>query len=266
MQFCNYPVTFAVHPREAEEGGSMRTQGHLRLIGIILVLFLFAATAPAQTARKPIFVSPEQLDAASVLLNPPANDSDQTRVEVAELHRIQEMRSAPQVLHAQKDDAEEDIFIFKDVLGEKFNREALPMMGVLSDHVHNDEGFIVNPAKAFFRRPRPYHFDETLKPVCKVTDNRTDYAYPSGHGTTGYLEGLVLTLIIPEKRDAILARADDYAHSRLVCGVHYPSDVVVSKYVAYAMVGIMMNNAQFKKELAAAKSETRSLLGLQSSN
>jgi hypothetical protein len=32
------------------------------------------------------------------------------------------------------------------------------------------------------------------------------------------------------------------------------------------MIGIMMNNPQFKKELAAAKSETRSLLGLQSSN
>jgi hypothetical protein len=25
----------------------------------------------------------------------------------------------------------------------------------------------------------------------------------------------------PEKRDAILARADDYAYSRLICGVHY---------------------------------------------
>jgi acid phosphatase (class A) len=93
-----------------------------------------------------------------------------------------------------------------------------------------------------------------------------DYAYPSGHGTTGYLEGLVLTLIIPEKRDAILARADDYAHSRLVCGVHYPSDVVASKYVAYATMGIMMNNPQFKRELAAAKSEVRSVLGLQSSS
>jgi acid phosphatase (class A) len=244
----------------------MRVQGYLWLIVGIAVLSLFAATASTQTPRKPVFISPDQLDAASVLLNPPANDSNKTKAEIAELHRIQEIRSVPQILHAQKDDMEEDIFIFEDVLGEKFDREKLPMTALLSDHVHNDESFIVNPAKAFFRRPRPYHFDETIRPVCTVTNNRMDYAYPSGHGTTGYLEGLVLTLIIPEKRDAILARADDYAHSRVVCGVHYRSDVEASKYVAYAMMGIMMNNLQFKRELAAAKSETRNILGLQSSN
>ena len=128
-------------------------------------------------------------------------------------------------------------------------------------HVH-----IVNPAKAFFQRPRPYHFDETIKPVCKIVEDRTNYAYPSGQGTAGYLEGLVLTLIVPEKRDAILARADDYAHNRLVCGVHHPSDIVASKQVAYAAIGIIMNNPQFKKELAAARAETRATLGLQSSN
>jgi hypothetical protein len=37
-------------------------------------------------------------------------------------------------------------------------------------------------------------------------------------------DGLVLTLIVPEKRDAILARADDDAHNRLICGVHYHQD------------------------------------------
>ena len=140
------------------------------------------------------------------------------------------------------------------------------MTALLSDHVHNDEGIILNPAKTFFQRPRPYHSDETIKPACKVKEDRTDDAYPSGHGTTGYLEGLVLTLIVPERRDAILARADDYAHNRLICGVHYPSDIVASKQVAYAAIGIIMNHPQFKKELAAARAETRAALGLQSSN
>jgi acid phosphatase (class A) len=153
-----------------------------------------------------------------------------------------------------------------DVIGAKFTRESLPLTALLSDHVHNDESVIVNPAKSFFQRPRPYQLDKTLKPACKVNANTTDYAYPGGHGTTGYLEGMVLALIIPEKRDAIFARADDYAHNRLVCGVHYATDIVASKHVAYAMMGIIMNNPQFRRELAAAKTETRSALGLQSSN
>ena len=44
------------------------------------------------------------------------------------------------------------------------------------------------------------------------------------------------------------------------------TDIVASKYVAYAMMGIIVNNPQFKKELAAAKAETRAALGLVSSN
>jgi hypothetical protein len=42
--------------------------------------------------------------------------------------------------------------------------------------------------------------------------------------------------------------------------------MVSSKQVACAAIGIIMNNPQFKKELAAARAETREVLGLQSSN
>ena len=148
------------------------------------------------------------------------------------------------------------------MVGEKFTSAALPATALLSAHVHSDEGVIVGPAKKYFHRLRPFNFDETVKPVCKTNNDKADYGYPSGHSTTGYLEALVLMMIVPEKRDAILVRADDYARSRVVCGVHYQTDVEASKFVAYAMMGIMINNAQFKQELAAARTETRRLLGL----
>ena len=61
-------------------------------------------------------------------------------------------------------------------------------------------------------------------------------------------------------RDAILARADDYAHSREVCGAHYASDEEASKKLAYMMIGIMMSNPQYQAELAAAKAEVRAAL------
>lgn len=239
---------------------------HARYIVPAVIVLVIVPAVFTQTVRKALFVSAEQLDTAGILLSPPVKDSDGAKADVAELHRLQATRSPAQVLRAQTDESEEDIFIFKNVLGERFNREGLPTTAALSDHVRNDSGIIVNPAKASFQRPRPYRFDETIKPVCKVRENRTDYSYPSGTATTGYLEGLVLALIVPEKRDAILARADDYAHNRLICGVHYPSDIVASKQVAYAAIGIIMNNPQFKQELAAARVETRAALGFQSSN
>jgi acid phosphatase (class A) len=234
------------------------------------IALLFAALLPAQTpttpasrpVRKGIFVSPEQIYSPGMLPTPPANDSWKTLAELAELHRIEQTRTPAQIKHAQEDDAEETIFSFADVMGPKFNKETLPLTALLSSHVKNDEGVNVNPAKNFFKRPRPYHLDATLHSVCKTTTNREDYAYPSGHGTTGYLEALVLVQMVPEKRDAILARADDYAYSREVCGAHYASDEAASKTLAYAMMGVMMVNPQFKAELAAARAETRAALGL----
>ena len=225
---------------------------------------VLAAAGSAQNVRKPIFVTADQLSVSDLLPNPPANESWKTKMELAELHRIEATRTPEQIAHARKDDAEESMFAFADVLGDKLNRTSLPLTALLSDHVRNDAGLVVRPAKNCFKRPRPYHLDTTLKPVCKSTENRADYAFPSGHGTVGFLSALVLIQMLPEKRDAILERAEDYAYSREVCGVHYASDEMASKVVAYATMGVMINNAQFKSELAAAKKELRAALGMTS--
>lgn len=235
----------------------------MKIIAGTLALLLWAHGLEAQTEKKAAFVTAEQLAVASVLPFPPTADSTMMKEELRQLHKLQETRTAAQVEQAKQDDVDESIFLFKGVLGDRFDRKALPLTALLSDHVHNDEGIIVNPAKTFFARPRPYQFDATIKPVCKATSVVPD-AFPSGHATTGYLEAFVLAMIVPERRNEILARADEYAQNRLICGVHYASDLVASKGVAYAMIGLMMQHPQFKQELEAARTETRRALGLTS--
>jgi len=100
----------------------------------------------------------------------------------------------------------------------------------------------------------------SLHPVCKLNAEPT--SYPSGHTLSGYLLAFALVEMVPEKSKEILARADDYAHNRIVCGVHYPSDVEASHRVAYAMFGYMMASPRFQRELAVARLETRQRLGL----
>ena len=102
--------------------------------------------------------------------------------------------------------------------------------------------------------------DKTLHPVCKTKTK--DDSYPSGHASTGYLMALALIDMVPEKRDEILARADDYGHNRMVCGVHYASDIVASRLGAYAIHGAMVTNAQYQTEMVVAKKELRQALGL----
>lgn len=241
----------------------MKTLNSFTLSAVFAALCFTSGAAGQQAApRKPIFLSPDQLDLTKILPAPAPEGSAKALAELAEVHRLQETRNADLIAHARADDAEEDMFVFRNVLGDRFRAEALPQTLLLSTHLHNDEGIFGNVAKNRFQRLRPFNFDNTVKPVCKTNANVKDYGYPSGHALTGYLEALALVQMVPEKREAILARADDYAESRVVCGVHYPADAVASKLAAYSMMSLMMNNTQFRAELEAARAEVRRMLGL----
>ena len=211
-------------------------------------------------ARDPNFAGPDQTHGLEILHAPPADDSDATRAELAELHRLESTRTQEQSDQAVWDDRNEHIFIFQNVFGEKFNERNLPLTAAFGQRVRGDESLNTAPAKTGFHRPRPYNLDKTLHPICKT--GVKDDSYPSGHTTSGYLLALALIDLVPEKRDDILNRADAYGFDRLVCGVHYSSDLEASKLLAYAIHAVMAQNPQYKLEMAAARTELRAALGL----
>lgn len=225
----------------------------------LLLCVALAATSTAALARDPIFVSPQQSHAFDILPTPAGSESSTTKDELAELHKLEAARTDAQAAAAKWDDENENVFLYKNVFGEKFTKENLPTLDALAARVRNDEGVNSGVAKEGFHRVRPYNLDKTLHPVCKTKTK--DDSYPSGHTTSGYLLALTLIDIVPEKRDEILARADDYANNRLVCGVHYRSDLPASKLVAYTVHAQMEVNAQYQKELVEAKAEVRRVLG-----
>jgi acid phosphatase (class A) len=236
-------------------------------LGATLILSAAAPAFPsalAQTAAPKThtahYIDLNNLRLAPIVPAPPAVGSTITRDELATLHQIEASRTPQQVAAAQADDAEEDIFSFRTVLGDSFRAEQLPLTAALSAHVHNEEGVSSAELKLLFARPRPYQLDKTLHPVCKLTD--VPNSYPSGHTLSGYLLAFTLAEMIPEKKAEILARSADYAHNRLVCGVHYPSDLEASQRIAYAVFGYMLANPRFQADLKAARGELRSYLKL----
>jgi acid phosphatase (class A) len=210
--------------------------------------------------KTPIFIDPSVLDLSLILPPPPAQDSSITKAELSEVHHLEQTRTPAQIAAAQYDDTHEDFFIYSSVLGPAFSADALPLTAVFSAHIRNDAGIVDNPIKDLYARPRPYNFDTTLHPICETNKGGS---YPSGHSINGFLYAYALAQIIPEKRQQILARADDYAHNRVVCEAHYPTDLEASRRVAYTMFGYMLANPRFQKELAAAREETRHHLNLQ---
>lgn len=214
-----------------------------------------AAKAAPRAPRTAYYIDSTVLDMTILLPAPPAADTATTQAELAELHRIEEARTTVQVEKSKADEDEEDMFAFKTVFGAGFTAEALPVTAALGAHVKNEQSVVGNQLKRVYERPRPYQADSTLHPVCET--KTTHDSYPSGHGLTGYLEAFTLAELAPEKRSEILARADEFAHSRLVCGVHYPSDIEASRRVAYAVFGYMLATPRFQRDLAAARDEMR---------
>jgi acid phosphatase (class A) len=211
---------------------------------------IHAALAPA---------TPEDLvtlNLASLLPQPPSAESAQTFEELRLLHRVESTRTAGEVAAAKADDAEEDIFIFRSVVGSEFTADRYPLTARLGQEVHAEEAAVSKQLKTVFARPRPYQMDGTLHPVCKQTAAAN--SYPSGHTLSGYLLALTLAELLPEKKEAILGRADEYAQHRLICGVHYPSDLEASRRLAYVVFGYLLSNAQFSHDLQASRNELHS--------
>ncbi|WP_172838236.1 acid phosphatase [Terriglobus roseus] len=172
--------------------------------------------------------------------------------ELVEILKFQDARTEQDVLRAKQDDTEEDMFIFVDVMGPNFTSARLPAMAQLSRRLKNDSEIVDPPLKHHFARPRPYVRSDRVHPVCALSK---EPSYPSGHAMLGYLFAYVLAQIDPEKHDAILRRADEYAHNRLVCGVHYQSDVEASRIASAILFGAMLNDPSYQHDVQAARQE-----------
>jgi acid phosphatase (class A) len=133
----------------------------------------------------------------------------------------------------------------------------VPATARLLADVRHDEKLAAIKAKTFYLRKRPWIVDPTLEPCAK--GDKPLSSYPSGHATMGYSMAVVLAAALPSKAPAIMARAGDYAESRLVCGVHFRSDVVAGRILGEEMGRRLLAKPAFKAEEAAAAQELRAL-------
>ena len=215
---------------------------------------LFLASTSASLAD-PVFLTRADYDPALLLPPPPADDSPAAKTDLAELEQLQAGRTPAQYAHAKSDGEIENPTIFKIAIGDGFDLAALPATAKLLADVRSDEKDAVSVAKKYFRRNRPWVLDPGLQSCSRGDDPQS--SYPSGHSTMGYSMAVVLASLMPEKAPAILARASDFAHSRLVCGVHYRSDIVAGEALGTAIAVMLLHNPQFKPEYDAAEAELK---------
>ncbi len=68
---------------------------------------------------------------------------------------------------------------------------------------------------------------------------------------------MILVRVVPDRAPALMARAAEYAESRLVCGVHFPSDIYAGQTVAAAVVSRLDASPEFRSDLDRARAEIK---------
>ena len=222
-----------------------------------LILFaLLLAALPAIAQPQSNYLDVNALFATQPVKWSPADNSSQTAAELAELHRLHDTSSPTEVAQANADDKEASVKLFRTLFGPAFADGSSQWSATVTffTRLDADGSTVVNMVKDIFRRPRPGVRDTTLQMNCSTP---TGFSYPSGHAIQGYLAGMALVAMLPQRANEIMKRADEFGHNRLVCGVHYASDVAASKVLAAKTLKVMRKNHDFHQDFEAARREVR---------
>ncbi|MHC9083935.1 acid phosphatase [Luteimonas sp. RIT-PG2_3] len=150
--------------------------------------------------------------------------------------------------------------LFSCALQANITADATPTLYRLLWRSRTDAAASVDAAKDRYQRPRPFmrNGDPTCTPD-KQAGLAGNGSYPSGHAAIGWAWALILTELAPDRADAILARGRSFGESRLVCNVHWHSDVQAGQWMAAATVARLHGEPAFRADLDIARAELADL-------
>ncbi len=239
-----------------------------------LLAVLAACASPVRDAARPAdaVVVPESrpghtigyldapaFDSRALLPAPPAPGSAAQAHDDAVAQRSLALHGTPRWRQATVDadltfPAAEPLFAC--ALGVTISREATPHLVRLLRRSLADASNAGRAAKDHWQRGRP--FVRNAAPVCTPGDvprMAGSASYPSGHTAIGWTWALALVELAPERADLLLQRGRAFGESRLVCNVHWHSDIVEGERVGAATFARLQASPAFRADMAAAHDE-----------
>ncbi|RJP93772.1 MAG: phosphatase PAP2 family protein [Desulfobacteraceae bacterium] len=206
------------------------------------------------------YLQPEALPDSLALLPPPPSEGSAALACDEEISRNGlALRDTPRWTMAGED-AElmfpEAAGTFSCALGIPITEQDTPHLYMILRRTLTDAGLSTSKAKKHYQRKRPFQINQ--QPICTPDEEPfliKNGSYPSGHTAAGWAWALILTEIAPDRADELLARGRAYGESRIVCNVHWNSDVAEGRFMGAATVARLHADPAFRADLEAAKEE-----------
>jgi acid phosphatase (class A) len=241
----------------------------VRITAHILWLMCAAAALQARPAMAGYLDPAVALHIEAWLPGAPADDSLAKAADVETYFRTRALIGTARAEEAHADDVPPADALrvaprFTYLLGVTVSAADAPNFLRLMGQVRGDAELLLAPVKKNVGsggRHRPF-VEYPQLPRCEITyaGLAESGSYPSGHATLGWLWGSLLAELAPQYADQLLARGIAFGDSRVVCGFHYPSDVVAGRLAAAALLTRLHADPAFLKDLAAARKEITALL------
>jgi acid phosphatase (class A) len=221
-----------------------------------------AALAAASPHPAPYLAAPAEPDEVALLPPPSALDTALASAERAVYAATRGLQGTPRWTLASADADRDPAHVLNDfdcAFGLVLDAAKVPRLVQLLARLDADVEQATGPVKAFYHRRRPLVGNEAPLCVPRTEKLAESFSYPSGHATQGWASALVLAELAPDRAGAILARGRVYGESRIVCGVHWPSDVEAARTAAASLVAVLHDVPEFRADLAAARDDLAAL-------
>jgi acid phosphatase (class A) len=222
-----------------------------------LLLASACTTAPAPSAA-PVVIALAAPDLLKLVPPAPKPGSAADKQDLALILDMQAKRTQAMCDFAQAD-VDASLKRFITPLGYTLNGDSV-QTELLIKMITKDLRAASDELKNTYKRPRPYDTDAGII-ACISKAPTGSYSYPSGHAAFGYMMAAMLSQIVPENKDKWLARAADFGRSRLVGGVHFPSDIDAGRTLGLALAEHALRDPAVQAQLKLAKPELRRALG-----
>jgi acid phosphatase (class A) len=190
----------------------------------------------------------------------PPSPARGSRIEQTEIDEILKARAAAtpeQLAQAKLDNDIENATIFAAAIGPGWDLTKLPKTKFLVDRIMDVDRRDSSTVKHYFHRSRPWIVNPKVQTCAPHEDGPAANSYPSGHAMLGYELGVVLASLMPNRAQAILARAEQYGENRIVCGFHFRSDVTAGQQFGTVLAVEMLQHPVFQGWFAEAQAELK---------